>query len=411
MFFSDKLLPEIKYGKIDNSTEFVVTPFKEETHQKMNKKEPSSSVELDGSNKLEKTPTQNSLYERLYNKGATQSHSSLKNSTHVNDIIDSTTLDNVSEKSTSVDDSSESEATYDDQPKPTKNAESSRIARNNYRRRSQMRLDSQVDLFDTLLAELKNQDRKTFKFRVIPRTWSNSQMCDIYIAKNILPKKLDENGICILSCDSVNENEDRITKEYYVNLKQVNGSSFTSSRMYPTIELNDILMAKLKISKFGRVTLSNKKTVLNFFEKIELIPTMAMDTERKKEALEDFKRMLIKCARSTPLLINQEQIFKLCHENVLVTVKIFPESFRYCLCDTEILRENKIFISENNKELSSILKAADEISSPKSVRPTFIRTNEFDAITENCVRNISINNCLNQNNHFRKLNNYLITGK
>lgn len=350
----------------------------------------------------------------MFNKNTTQPNTPHKKpSESLEGIIDSRTLDNVSDESSTSDESDET--IYNDQqegkaPKTIITEESP------CHRRAKLKLDSQIRLFDTVLTELKNQDRKLYKFRAIPRLWGTSQMCDVYLTKRNTPKELDFQAIYILSCDSVNENDDRITKEYYVNLLPSIETDMSTNSIYPSIEINDVLMAKLKLSKFSRVSLSNKKTVLNFFEKIELIPTSALNATRKQEVMEDFKRMLINLCHSTPLLINQDQIFKLCGGNVMVTVKIFPESFRYCLCDAEILRENKLSFSEQNKDLTHILDAADDLTASSKLvsldrSPSFIHIMEIMDIVDSCVENIALKNCLGGENRFRKSNNYLITGK
>lgn len=404
----------MKYGKIDNNTEFIVTPFKEKLPNTNSKSNNIGSTS-------KKDQNQNSLYQRLFNKDTNKPHSSSKEKISADEgIIDSTTLDNVSVRSSSTEeDSSESDGTiYDgNSEKPRNDSDESLLCKNDPdSRRSKMKLDLQVRLFDTLLIELKNQDRKSYKFRAIPRAWDNSQMCDVFLTKHNTPKDFKSDAVFILNCECINENDDRIAKEYYVYLRTATESPKIPKTIYPSIEINDILMAKMKISKFNRVSLSTKKTVLNFFEKIELIPVMVPSTIEKQEIEEDFKRLLIQCTRSTPLLINQEQIFKLGEGNVLVTAKIYPESFRYCLCDAEILRENKIFISENAKDIGNLLTSAEEMISPKSIaklqeKHTFMHIDEYQNIIEDCLKKITIKNCLHEKNGLRKLNNYIIMGK
>lgn len=370
-----------------------MAPFKQSTQEKGFS---SKKIETSGTKKLNEKEdlTQNSLYQRLFNKDTSRN-------SNVKEVIDSRTLDNVSAKS-SFDDEDSSES--------TKSSETIHFEENPFCSRSKRKLVSQIRSFNTLLAEISSQERKVFDFRVIPRTWNDSQMCDVYVAK---PFQHDSHRIFAMSYDHVNENDERVSREYYVNVKVDDQIGKNSKNTSANIELNDILMAALKISKFSRITLTSKNTVVNFLERIELIPTSKTN---KQEISEGFKQMLIDSSKLSPLLINQGQIFKICGDSVMVTAKLFPESFKYCLCDAEILRERKIFVSDQIKDLEPILKAAGEISNPSAKsnglpkNNAVINTNELVNMVEECVKGICIKNCLNGNNQLRKLGNFLITG-
>lgn len=393
-FFLEKLSPNIKFGKVENSTELVVTPFKEKDSE-----EKSNTPKVKNVEQKDLNQSSSSLYQRLFNKDSNQTQKSSKN-TNAYNIIDSRTLDNVFEKSIDEDDSSES----------TKSSETAQYEENPFCDKSKRKLVSQMRSMKTLLAEISSQERKIFNFRAIPRIWNDSQMCDVYVSK---PFQHEAQKVFAMSYDFLNENDERVSREYYVNLKFDPQIGTNEKNTFATIELNDILMAKLKISKFSRVTLTSKNTVVNFLERIDLIPT---SKNNKQEILEDFKQMLIKNTSSSPLLINQGQIFKLCGGSVLVTVKLFPESFKYCLCDAEILRERKIFVSDQFQDVEPLLKAAGEISSPsiklngQQRNNTIINTNELVNIVEDCVNSITIKNCLSETNQLRKLGNFLILG-
>lgn len=386
--------PNVKFGKIDNSTELIVNPFKRETQE-------GSSVLKQNSAILKEEPNKNSLYQRLFNKGINQLQ--ISSNTKDVEVIDSRTLDNVTDQSSVIEDSSES----------TRNSETINIEESSTFRKSKQKFMSQTRLFQTLWTEINSQDRKFFNFRAIPRVWGNSQMCDVYVSN---PFQHESQTIFALNYDTINENDERVSREYYVALKIDPEIDKNSKQAYATIELNDILMAKLKISQFSRITLSSKNTIVNFLEKIELIPSSSNLVDMQ-EIIEDFKRTLVKSSSTSPLLINQDQIFKLCGGTVLVTAKLFPESFRYCFCDAEILRERKIFLSNQFKDLKTIMKAADEISSLSNVLTaherysSFIHTNELISIIEECTKCITIKNCLNEKNRLRKLGNILILGK
>lgn len=85
---------------------------------------------------------------------------------------------------------------------------------------------------------------------------------------------------------------------------------------------------------------------------------------------------------------------------------------RYTLSDAEILRENKLFMAEQKRDLSNILYAANEIHATKIPNnQSFIDLHENAEIIENCVDKIITNNCLDITNCLRRSNNYLIIGK
>lgn len=417
--------PDVKYGKIENNTEFIVTPFSKcETNGKvMNGTQPK--VEVNGlkpaPNYEESNGNKGSLYDRLFNKSAANRRPEPEPVPVDENVIDSTTLDNVSIASTekyepSSDESdSESEAsstvsnsTCDYTPPPPKVRP--------------VRLDVQCRLFDALIAELKNQERKTYSFRAISRPWDDStEMCNLFLTQHNTPAAFDAKLIYVMRCEIINDNDERVAKEFYVNVKHVPDDDAIPRNIYPTIEMNDILMAHLGVAKFSRITLSSKKTVLNFVEKIELTPAANSNISDLKEIEEGFKRLLANRSRFEPMLINQDQIFKVCDGDAFVTVKIYPESFRYCLCDGEILRENKISINERAKDLTAILTAADHISNPKkpeesadaafSANDKVVHLDAFEEITDGCINNIVSNACLDDGNALRKVFNIIITGK
>lgn len=384
-YFSEKLSPNIKYGKIENNTEVIITLYKGNSTQIKSISNQSKSSTMN-----ERRP--NSLYQRLFNK-----ESNIVANSDCTDIIDSRTLDNVPDIS-SVDENS------------TDSIGSSKSMNLNHRE-SRQKLYSQIHSFESFLAQIANQDQKTFSFRSMPRAWCNFQMSDVFVSK----VHLESPTIFAMNYDFINENNERMSRDYYVNLKTDPEIEKNSTKSCATIELSDILMAKLNIKQFSRVTLCRKNTVINFLEKIEVIPTPSKFS--KQEIIEEFKWLLVKNTSASPLLINQDQIFRLCRLNLLVSVKLFPESFKYCLCDAEILRENKIFVSDQTKDLTQIMKIANEISSSNTTKSAiqnnffFIRTKELTDIVEDCVQNITAKNCLNKKNQLRKLGNFLILGK
>lgn len=419
----------MQYGKIENNTEFIVTPFKEgpsvgrksspqKTKPQTNGTKTNTTEDLNGN--------RNSLYERLFNKNAKKSEPTNQSNGDVT-VIDSRTLDNVSVKSSIDKDDSDSDSD-DSSYHPNNHSTSSMSTAANDNgsppppKTRPVRLDVQIRLFDALLTELKNQDRKSFRFRAVPRKWNDSQMCDLFLTQHNTPEAFDTKQIYVLKCEVINENDERISKEFYVNIKPAEESDTIPKNIYPTIEVNDILMAQLNMQKFSRVTLSTKKTVLNFVEKIEIIPSANSNITDAREIEEGFKRMLIKSTRFDPILINQDQVFKILDGDAIVSVRIFPESFRYCRCDNEILRDNKIFVSEQRKDLTNLLSAAEEVMDPKekdkqeetgggfAANDVFVHLDEFENIVNDCVETAVLNNCLDERNSLRKTNNFIIIG-
>lgn len=406
-------------------------------NQKESRKENQEESENESKTKsqpLNHNQSQSSLYDRLYKKDATNGSSSPQRPESKSNgiVIDSTTLDNVSESSSEEDSSDESDdgTVYDGNAQTfTNNSASSLFSKQDtkdtkdtkeepfLKKPKFKRLDVQTRLFDAMLNELRSQDRKTYKFRAIPKKWTNlSQMSDVFLTKHNIPDGFNPKSIYIMNCESVNDNGEIVCKECYVTIKVVPESDEIPQNVYPSIQINDILMAQMKLPKYSRVTLSTKKTVLNFVEKIELFTAHTTEDCNKLDVMEDFKRILIKCSRLSPLLINQDQIFKLCGGNAFVVAKVYPESFRYCLCDGEILRENKLFLSDNQRDISSVLTAAEEIhSSPRNAKQnepvkSLVNLNENEDIIDDCLEYLVTKNCLDEVNRLRKPNNYLIIG-
>lgn len=397
----DKLLPNIQYGKINDSTEIIVESNRSELKRK--------NVPTESQPKESKHGQESSLYQRLFNRDGKQSDTSRKPNNGC--IIDSRTLDNVSNESdsNSTEDSSggSKESSYDDSL--------DNIVNNNHTKNSvikSVRFDVQARLFDALLVELNSQIRKTFIFRAIPLKWDKFQMCDVFLTKQNTPFDFDAGAVHVLSSEYINSNDERLTKEYYVNIKPGFTMESNREKIDPFIEINDVLMAHLKIPKFSRVTLSTKKTALNFVDRIELILDNSSKQTDRHAIREDFKRLVLQHS-STSLLINQDQIFKLCGGKAMVSAKIYPVSFRYCLCDCEILRENKLFVSEQESVVSPTLTTNNEATTEKELdkNKPYIELNTYKSLIEDCVKNIVTKNCLDGENNFHKTNNYLIIGK
>lgn len=414
----------MKYGKIENNTEFIVTPFgKVETNgNTTNGTKPIP--ETSGLKPITDDET-NGNRGSLFNKSAGNRRTEPEPTKLDENVIDSTTLDNVSIASTNKYAPSDDTDDESDASSSTISNSTARSSTCDYvppPKVKPVRLDVQCRLFDALINELKNQERKSYSFRAISRAWDDStEMCNLFLTQHNTPDAFDAELIYVMRCEIINDNDERVAKEFYVNVKHVPNNDAIPRNIYPTIEMNDILMAHLSVAKFSRITLTSKKTVLNFVEKIELTPAANSSISDLREIEEGFKRLLANRSRFEPMLINQEQIFKVCSGDAFVTVKIYPESFRYCLCDGEILRENKITINERAKDLSAVLTAAKQISNPKdtiqsndaafSANDKTVELDSFVQISTDCIHNVVANSCLNDENALRKMFNVIITGE
>lgn len=394
--FSDELSPKRMYGKIEAKTEIVVLPFESKTKVEQ-KQHQSTRME----NQQEKI--KNSLYNRLYNN----EFKTLRKPPYDDiDIIDSRRLENVFENlnsgSTVLNSlkSDEELGLITDKPLEDLNEMHSIVDQNR--------------MFEETVTRISYADHKQHKFRAVPKKWLAYQLNDVFLTKNNMPNGFDLKCNYTLNYNTIDENNVQIARTYYVNVKIENEENMEGLQTYeyPCIQINDILMTQLKLQKFCPITLNIKKTVLNFVEKIELIPVEVNNVDRK-EILEDFKIMLVECSSLTPLLVNQNQIFKLCGGTALVEVKIYPESFRYCLCDAEILRENKILVSEQTKDSSFSKAYTEEISEHQRNAVKHKHVLYLDAqkhIISDCVMKITARNGLSGYNRLRKSNNFIIAG-
>lgn len=260
--------------------------------------------------------------------------------------------------------------------------------------------DSKLSKLDRLITIVKAQNNKRFHFRIISSQWNESQMCDLYLTRHNLPDLLDIDQVHVLRTDD--------DKEYYVNIKIIGSDETFPQNIYPTIEMNDILMSKLGLKQFERITLKPKATVLNFIDRIELFPSKTMNYKQVREIEDLFKQYILDNTSLYPVLINQGQIIKL-KGGILVTASIFPDTFKYCLLDSAILKECKIACAEQVKELSGLEKSEVEANGIK--QENRVRLEKFENIVENCVEQIKIDLCLDDRNGLRRMGNILISGE
>lgn len=395
--FSDELSPKRLYGKIEAKTEIIVLPFESKTKVEQTQHQ-STRME----NQQEKI--KNSLYNRLYNNEFKTPRKPTCDDDV--DIIDSRRLENVFESQNS--ESTELNSLKSDE-------ELVLIADKHLEDLNEMHsIVEQNRMFEETVARIRYADHKQHKFRAVSRKWLAYQLNDVFLTKNNIPKGFDLKCNYTLNYNTIDENNVQIARTYYVNVKMENEEKMEGLQTYeyPCIQINNILMTQLKLQNFCPITLNIKKTVLNFVEKIELIPVDGTNVSRR-EILEDFKIMLVECSSPTPLLVNQNQIFKLCGGTVLAEVKIYPESFGYCLCDAEILRENKILVSEQTKDSSFFKAYTEEISEfPRNAvkQKHVLYLDAQKHIIRDCIMKLTAKNGLNGYNRLRKSNNFIIAG-
>lgn len=260
--------------------------------------------------------------------------------------------------------------------------------------------DAKLHKLEKLIATVKSQNNKRFHFRIVSSKWNESQMCDLYLTRHNLPDLLDIDQVHVLQTDD--------EKEYYVNIKIIGSNEIFPENVYPTIEMNDILMSKLGLKQFERITLKPKATVLNFFDRIELFPSKSVNFKQVREIEDLFKQYILDNTALYPLLINQGQIIKL-KDELLVTASIFPDTFKYCLLDSAILKESKIVCVEQMKDLSGLVNSEEVENGTK--QESRVRLEKFENIIANCVEEIKINLCLDDRNGLRRMGNILICGK
>lgn len=275
-----------------------------------------------------------------------------------------------------------------------------------------------------LMDELRKEYKKPYRFRIIPTKWEDSQMVDLFTTRHNLPGSLDINQVYTIRIEQPPANdpvaptdyEVLSTKEICVNIKLVSENTTFPKNNYPTIEMNDVLMAHLNLKPLDHIILRPKQTVLNLIERIELHPAEQIDGYRGIRTIEEaFKQMIIDNTRLFPMLINQQQLFRLVDGQFTVTVKIFPETFRYGFCDADVLRDCKITCVEEIRDVTALLKMAekindfsrnDELTESKS----FVNIDKSQIIVDECVNQIIYGLCLDERNCIKRWLNFIIEG-
>lgn len=151
-----------------------------------------------------------------------------------------------------------------------------------------------------------------------------SQITDVFVSKTL---PINFNQIHIIRT--------KAGKEYYVRVKQ------TDQITEESIEINPVLSKILDLDKEGeKVELLEKNLISNLVEQIEMVPLTEVPLQISRDMEEKFKKYITTNCRLLPMILNQNQIFKL--DDYLMTIKIYPLSMPVCCIDADILRESII---------------------------------------------------------------------
>ncbi|XP_030372495.1 peroxisome biogenesis factor 1 [Scaptodrosophila lebanonensis] len=341
----DRLKPHLSYGRIDHNTELVIAP-------NLYKGLSNGIVadENDGGGKLSRSKTSAQLRS--------------DEAPLTNGLSHSTTMSSVKDT----------------------------LQRHNPQARNKRQ-----DHMERIKKDLRHENARNFEFRVIRGLWQEqAQESDVYITRTHLPEFMDlDLFYCLRTAGE---------KEHYVRVRLLSDAELPAT-IHPSIEVNANLMKLLNLEELERVVLRPKTTVVNFVEKIELF---AHKKTHYKIVENAFKRFVIERTNVAPMLFNQEEVVRL-EDDLLVTVGILPEHFRYCVVDAQFLKESKIYAADLVRPVNEIIKEQPTPKSPLSVKD-LIRLPEYDSIVDKVVEELRMNLCLNSDNSVLRQCNVLLTG-
>lgn len=258
--------------------------------------------------------------------------------------------------------------------------------------------ETKAENYDRLVINLKKHVPLEYEFRVITSEWTDLQMCDVCLTTYNLPKSLDFNDVYLLRT--------QLDKEYYVNVRIINSNEIFPQNIYPTIEINNVLMKHLNISPLERVTLIAVHNFDNTIERIELSPNRSCTYNEIKDIEMAFKQFIIDNTKLFPLLINQQQWFIL--PGCMVSVTIFPETLKFCTIDSQILRKCRIQCLEKITQSPKMEKEKD--SKAVNFSEKYVKLSKYDEIINRSVNYLKMFLCLDDRNYCRQVHNILIEG-
>ncbi|XP_053954563.1 peroxisomal ATPase PEX1 [Anastrepha ludens] len=349
----DRLRPIVSYGRIDHNTELVIAPnlYKDITNGSSNDtSSDTSEPSMNHSRELVRCRTSAQIRNQADTNGETY-------------LARSTTEKNIN--------------------KLTRSESLAKISRN--------------DKIVRLKKDLRRESTHIFEFRAVSGEWrENSQISDVFLSKSNWPE--------FLELDKVYHMKTPSEHEYYVKVRVLADDELPRTA-HTSIQVNLNLMQKLNLKEMEKVVLKPKASVVNFVEKIELY---AQKKTHYKIIENAFKRYVIEKTNKSPMLLNQDEVVRL-EEDLIVTVGILPEHFRYCVIDSQFLKESKIYAADLVRKVDEIIEVQPKIESTLSVKD-LIKLPAFDKIVANLVEELKMNLCLDSKNAVLRQGNVLIAG-
>lgn len=261
-------------------------------------------------------------------------------------------------------------------------------------------LDTKARHFDRMVSDLKKHVPVEYEFRVIASEWTDLQMCDVCLTTYNLPKSLDFNDVYLLRTQS--------DKEYYVNVRLINGDEIFPHNIYPSVEMNSMLMKHLNVTPLERITLVSLQQFDNTVERIELSPDRKVTYNETKDIEVAFKQFIVDNTKLFPVLINQEQWFVL--PGCMVTVTIWPEALKFCVLDSEMLRRCRVQCVEKVTVPPKCDDRKDVKNGKDDEQCADVALEKYEEVISRSVNYLKMFLCLDERNNCRKVHNILIEG-
>uniref|UniRef100_A0A182WG08 Peroxisomal ATPase PEX1 n=1 Tax=Anopheles minimus TaxID=112268 RepID=A0A182WG08_9DIPT len=257
---------------------------------------------------------------------------------------------------------------------------------------------------DGLIETLGQNVAKVYEFRVIRGVWncrrSTTQLCDIHTTKENVPSTMDVNKPFLLT---TNDN-----REYYVNVRLTTDTDRRlPTNVYPTMEINDRLMEQLEINQGEKITLKPIHNALNIVDRIELLSATKVAPLIEEDIVEKFKQFVLHNSKIHALLLNQDQLFKL--PEYYLTIRLQPQSLKYCLINSTILRYSKISCTGEVKPVAGLSDADSDKKKPPAIKETepgqqhkLVKVEKIERIIEECTDRLKYALCLDARNNIRQ---------
>lgn len=253
------------------------------------------------------------------------------------------------------------------------------------------------DKMERLKKDLNRELSNFIELRVISGEWSpDYQICDVFVNKASWPERMDLSTVyCLRTMQD---------REYYVRVHLESQSEMLQT-IHPTIEINANLMKLLQLKELEKVVLKPRPMVVNFVEKIELFANKKTHYKVMENA---FKRFVIEKTNEGPLLLNQNEVVKL-EDDLVVSVNIAPEHFRYCTVDAQFLKESKIYAADLVRKVDDVIEVNPDTVAPLGPKDV-IKLPSFTAKVELLINELKNNLCLDSKNAVLRQGNILLAG-